>query len=451
MTTNKQPLQATARYLAVEALEQVFVSGAYSNLQLNRLIEQHKLSNQDSRLLTNIVYGVIQHRLTLEYWLEPFIANKKITPWVKTLLLSALYQRQYLDKIPDWAILNESIEIAKIRGHAGIRKFVTAILHQILRNKLKDFSELADPKQRLSIEYSVPLWLVEVLMKQYGETKAIAVIESLNHPANQSVRVNPRLSNVTEMQTELAKGGLTVHQSEVTPNALVIEKGMIANLPQFKEGKITLQDESAMLAVESMALRPTDYVLDACAAPGGKTVQIAAYLDPNEGHVTALDIHAHKMKLIQQNAKRMHVDQQVEPQLLDARKVDVKFADESFDAILVDAPCSGLGLMRRKPEIRYEKQLADSLSLQKIQLSILDSVAKKVKKGGIITYSTCTILRQENDDVVDQFLANHPDFSLLPTKTINNLKHERTTKTLTILPSDYNSDGFFVSNLKRNV
>lgn len=451
MTTKQPSVQVTARYLAVEALEQVFVSGAYSNLQLNRIIEQHNLSNKDSRLLTNIVYGVIQHRLTLEYWLAPFVTNKKVTPWVQTLLLSALYQRQYLDKIPDWAILNESIEIAKIRGHAGIRKFVTAILHQILRSKLKDFSELTDLQQRLSIEYSVPLWLVTTLIEQYGNLTATTIIKSLNHPANQSVRVNAQLANVAEMEKELTTAGLTVHQSEVTPNALVVEKGMLANLAPFKEGKITLQDESAMLAVESMGLQPTDNVLDACAAPGGKTVQIASYLSPTEGQVTALDIHPHKMKLIQQNAKRMHVDQQVVTQLLDARKVDEKFADELFDAVLVDAPCSGLGLMRRKPEIRYEKKLADSLNLQKIQLSILDSVAKKVKKGGIITYSTCTILRQENDDVVAQFLATHSDFSLLPTKTNNNLKPERTTKTLTILPSDYNSDGFFVSNLKRNV
>ncbi|BAP85571.1 16S rRNA methyltransferase [Paucilactobacillus hokkaidonensis JCM 18461] len=451
MENNKQPLQASARYLAVEALEKVFVSGAYSNLQLNRMIEQHKLSNQDSRLLTNIVYGVIQHRLTLEYWLAPFVANKKMDPWVQTLLLSAIYQRQYLDKIPDWAILNESIEIAKVRGHVGIRKFVTAILHQILRTKLGDFSEIKDPQKRLSIEYSIPLWLVETLIEQYGQISAETIIHSLNHPANQSVRVNSKLTTVDEMLVELGDAGLTVHKSEVTPNALTVEKGMIADLSQFQTGKITLQDESAMLAVESMDLQPAFKVLDACAAPGGKTVQIASYLRQGEGTVTALDIHTHKMKLIQQNARRMQVDQLVDPELLDARKVDEKFADDSFDAILVDAPCSGLGLMRRKPEIRYEKKLADSLSLQKIQLSILDSVAQKVKKGGIITYSTCTILKQENDDVVTKFLANHPDFSLLTTKTKNNLKQERTTKTLTILPSDYNSDGFFVSNLKRNV
>lgn len=450
MKDNEQPIQTSARYLAVEALEKVLASGAYSNLQLNRMINHRQLSNQDSRLLTNIVYGVIQHKLTLEYWLAPFVTGKKLTPWVNTLLLTALYQRQYLDKIPDWAILNESIEIAKVRGHVGIRKFVTAILHQILRNKLGDFSEISDSDQRLSVEASVPLWLVQTLIEQYGRDTATNVINSLNHPANQSVRVNSHLTNTSDMLTELTEAGLTVHRSKVTPNALVVEKGMLANLPQFKDGQITLQDESAMLAVESMELQPTFKVLDACAAPGGKTAQIASYLDPEYGNVTALDIHAHKIKLIEQNARRMHVIDQVATKLLDARKVDEQYDDDSFDAILVDAPCSGLGLMRRKPEIRYEKKLADSLSLQKIQLSILDSVAQKVKKGGIITYSTCTILQQENDDVVAQFLAAHTDFSLLTTKTNYDLKQDRTSKTLTILPNDYNSDGFFVSNLKRN-
>lgn len=450
MTNSSQ--KKTARYLALESLEKVLTSGAYSNLQLNQVIEKNNLADNDRRLLTNLVYGVIQHRLTLEYWLEPFTKGKKIDDWVKALLMMAIYQYHYLDKVPDWAVTDESIKLAKQRGHEGIRKFVTAILHRILREGLADFNQIASETTRASIEYSVPEWLITELINQYGTEKMIEIVQSLNQPANQSLRINTRLTDKEEVSRQLYEADLDFRDSQVAENALVLEHGVIANTEAFKNGEITIQDESAMLAVENMHLQPSFRVLDACAAPGGKTVQIAAVLDAEAGgQVTALDIHQHKIKLIESNAKRLAVNDVVKAIDLDARKVDEKFTDESFDAILIDAPCSGFGLIRRKPEIRYEKQLSDSYNLQKIQLEILAAVAPKIKKNGIITYSTCTILRQENDDVVNQFLANHPEFTLERTQTNLNLKDDRQSDTLTILPSDYGSDGFFVSSLRRTM
>ena len=206
-----------------------------------------------------------------------------------------------------------------------------------------------------------------------------------------------------------------------------------------------------MLAVESMHIEPGDKVLDACAAPGGKTVQIAEALTNEDGHVDALDIHQHKVRLIEKNARRLGVEKRVTAHALDAREVDQLFDDESFDKVLVDAPCSGIGLLRRKPEIRYTKTLNDSKQLHKIQLAILNAVAAKVKKGGIITYSTCTILQQENDDTVQAFLAEHPEFELVKTTTARKVKDNRHSPTLTILPSDFDSDGFFVSSLKKGI
>ncbi|MFZ2588629.1 16S rRNA (cytosine(967)-C(5))-methyltransferase RsmB [Paucilactobacillus nenjiangensis] len=450
MTNSSQ--KKTARYLALESLEKVLTSGAYSNLQLNQVIEKNNLADNDRRLLTNLVYGVIQHRLTLEYWLEPFTKGKKIDDWVKALLMMAIYQYHYLDKVPDWAVTDESIKLAKQRGHEGIRKFVTAILHRILREGLTDFNQIASETTRASIEYSVPEWLITELINQYGTEKMIEIVQSLNQPANQSLRINTRLTDKEEVSRQLYEADLDFRDSQVAENALVLEHGVIANTEAFKNGEITIQDESAMLAVENMHLQPSFKVLDACAAPGGKTVQIAAELDADAGgQVTALDIHQHKIKLIESNAKRLAVNDVVKAIDLDARKVDEKFTDESFDAILIDAPCSGFGLIRRKPEIRYEKRLSDSYNLQKIQLEILAAVAPKIKKNGIITYSTCTILRQENDDVVNQFLANHPEFTLERTQTNLNLKDDRQSDTLTILPSDYGSDGFFVSSLRRTM
>lgn len=208
---------------------------------------------------------------------------------------------------------------------------------------------------------------------------------------------------------------------------------------------LTIQDESAMLPVESMTINEADTILDACSAPGGKTTQIASRLD--DGKVFALDIHKNKLKTVMRNATRLGVYKNVETFELDARKVDSKFEDGMFDAVLVDAPCSGLGLLRRKPEIRYDKTVADIDRLSNIQLQILNAVSTKVKTGGTITYSTCTIVKQENQDVIEKFIAANPNFEVTKTKTERNLNPD--SDMVQIYPDDYDSDGFFVCSLIR--
>ena len=418
MKTKFQP--QNARELALVALEGVVENGAYSNLQVDQLLKKYPLADKDRRLATNIIYGVLQHKLTLEYWLNGFVQGKRLDPWVKTLLLSALYQYHYLQRVPDWAVTDESIEINE-----------------------RDL--------RLSIENSVPRWLVNELTREYGEEDTEKILQSINEPAHQVIRVNTAKIDLPTVKQALDAAGIEYQESQVAQNALVITKGEIISSDLFKNGEITIQDESAMLAVESMHIEPGDKVLDACAAPGGKTVQIAEALTNEDGHVDALDIHQHKVKLIEKNARRLGVEKRVTAHALDAREVDQLFDDESFDKILVDAPCSGIGLLRRKPEIRYTKTLNDSKQLHEIQLAILNAVAAKVKKGGIITYSTCTILQQENDDTVQAFLAEHPEFELVKTTTARKVKDTRHSPTLTILPSDFDSDGFFISSLKKGI
>ncbi|WP_318766295.1 16S rRNA (cytosine(967)-C(5))-methyltransferase RsmB [Lactiplantibacillus carotarum] len=440
----------TPRWLAVATLAKI-KNGAYSNLQLNQIINDHHMDRRDINLLTNMVYGVIQHRLTLEYWLKPFVRHpNQIDPWVRELLLSAVYQWQYLDKIPQRAVFNETIEIAKVKGHPGIRRFVTGVLHQMDRSGLPSFDAIADPDERLSVTYSMPVWLINELRNQLGADKMVSILASLNQPAKQSLRVNPAVSDLDDVRTALENDELTVEASEVSPLGLIVTEGQAINTEAMRYGMFTIQDESAQLAAPTLEVQPGDRVLDACAAPGGKTTQIAASLDADQGgQVVALDIHRNKVQLIGQNAARMHVADRVAATELDARKVGTEFGDESFDKILVDAPCSGLGLIRRKPEIRYEKQLSDSLNLQRIQLAILAACAPTLKKGGIMTYSTCTILQQENQAVVDQFLADHPDFELQTTPTKQGLKADRATQTLSIYPDDYLSDGFFIACLRK--
>lgn len=440
-----------ARQVAVYALDRVLSSGAYSNISLNQVLSETSLSNEDRGLATNIFYGVLQHKLTLEYWLEPFVKDKKLDSWVRTLLLTAIFQMQYLDRVPTFAIVNESIQVAKDFGHTGIRKLVTAILHRITETELTDFSQIDDETKRLSLQNSVPTWLIQELMAQYGHEQTINIIESINQPANHSIRLNTKLTNTEKVTTELSNLGLEVTDSKVAANALVTNHP-IMETKLFQNGEITVQDESAMLAVQNMSFDSADTVLDACGAPGGKTTQIAEQLDHDRGgEVYSLDIHKNKIRLIEKNAERMRVQDEVNAILLDARKVSARFADLTFDSILVDAPCTGIGLMRRKPEIRYDKQLSDSLNLQQIQLAILNAVAPKLKKDGIMTYSTCTILKQENEQVVEKFLAANPDFELQRTNTALDLKADRQTETITILPSDYGSDGFFVASLKKKM
>jgi len=447
LMSDKRVYSDNPRVLAVQTLAKI-KNGAYSNLQLNQVINQHKLNEADKRLLTTLVYGVIQHRLTFEYWLEPFIGGKKINPWVRELLYTALFQMEYLDKVPQHAVFNESIEAAKVLGHVGTGKFVTAILHNIQRQGLRDIAQIEDPINRLSIEASLPTWLIQELIKQNGEIATREMIESINDAPSQSIRVNTLLATDEDVVTSLETEGFTAIKSVVAAHAYVVSGGHVASSKAYHDGLLTIQDESAMLPVESMQLTAdVKQVLDAAAAPGGKATQIAQYI-ADDAKITALDVHAHKIKLIENNAKRLHVDGKIDARVLDARQVHEKI-ETKFDRILVDAPCSGFGLLRRKPEIRYDKTLEDVQNLSRLQLEILDSVSKSLADNGMIVYSTCTILRQENDDVVTKFVNTHPEFELVPTQTVYNLKADRSEDVLHVYPNDYHTDGFFVATLRK--
>jgi len=323
------------------------------------------------------------------------------------------------------------------------------VLHSIRRNGLREVNEIDNDITSLSIGTSTPEWLVEELIKELGITKVESILDTINTSPKHSVRINTHKVNKQILVNELKNDGYTIRESEVTPDALIVDGGFLPKSSEFRNGKMIIQDESAMLAVESMDIQKDDIVLDACAAPGGKTTQIAEKLMKGEGKVWALDIHKHKVKLIEENANKLGLISKVSAKQLDARKAITEFDSEKFDKILVDAPCSGLGLMRRKPEVKYEKKLADSYSLHDIQVNILEKVAPLLKKGGYLTYSTCTILNIENQKVIDDFLKKHPEFVQEKTYTKNKLKDERDTLSLTIYPDDYMSDGFFIATLRK--
>ena len=429
----------TARNLALAVLEDVFVNQAYSNIALNKHLKGSQLSAADKGLVTEIVYGTVARKLTLEWYLSHFIEDRdKLDNWLYILLLMSAYQVRFLDKIPDHAVVNEAVELAKARKK-GSEKLVNAVLRRILREGWPDIASIKRKNKRDSIAYSLPVWLVSKLKEEYGEERAQAIFESLLVRNKASIRVTD-LSRKEEI-----KAVLEASDSPLAASGLVKEQGHFAGHDLFVKGAITIQDESSQLVAPTLDLQGDEQVLDACAAPGGKTAHMASYL--TSGKVVALDLYDHKLDLIQENAQRLGVADRVQTQKLDARKVHEFFEKDFFDKILVDAPCSGIGLLRRKPDIKYNKETADFASLQQIQLEILGSVCQTLRKGGIITYSTCTIVSEENFYVVEAFLESHPEFEQV--KLEHECKDILKDDCILITPELYGSDGFFISQFRK--
>ncbi|MDU7194668.1 MAG: 16S rRNA (cytosine(967)-C(5))-methyltransferase RsmB [Streptococcus sp.] len=429
----------TARSLALAVLEDVLVNQAYSNIALNKHLKGSQLSAADKGLVTEIVYGTVARKLTLEWYLSHFIEDRdKLDNWLYILLLLSAYQLRYLDKVPNHAVVNEAVELAKLRKK-GSEKLVNAVLRRILREGWPDIDSIKRKNKRDSIAYSLPVWLVSKLKEEYGEERAQAIFKSLLVRNKASIRVT-NLSRKEEI-----KAVLEATDSPLAATGLVKEQGHFAGHDLFSEGAITIQDESSQLVAPTLDLQGHEQVLDACAAPGGKTAHMASFL--TSGKVTALDLYDHKLDLIQENAERLGVADRVQTQKLDARKVHEFFEKDSFDKILVDAPCSGIGLLRRKPDIKYNKETADFTSLQEIQLEILGSVCQTLRKGGIITYSTCTIVSEENFQVVEAFLESHPEFEQV--KLEHECKDILKDGCILITPELYGSDGFFISQFRK--
>ncbi|MFK2824947.1 16S rRNA (cytosine(967)-C(5))-methyltransferase RsmB [Bacillus sp. B190/17] len=437
------------REIALDLLEAVEKNQSYSNLLLHSAIEKHDLPGRDAGLLTEITYGTIQRKLTLDFYLAPFI-KKKLEPWVRQLLRLSLYQMVYLDKVPERAVIHEAVEIAKKRGHKGIAGLVNGILRSVQRNDLRSFEAIKDEAERISVETSHPLWLVKRWLRQFGAEKTKEMCAMNLTAPMQTIRVNETKASREEVLQRLWEEGFEAEPSDVLPEGIRILKGNAARSNVFESGLATIQDESSMIVAYALDAQPGEVILDACAAPGGKTTHIAEKLN-NSGVVTALDLHEHKIKLIRQNADRLGLTN-IEAKAWDSRKAEEMFEPESFDRILVDAPCSGLGVLRRKPDIKYVKEEKDLSALQTIQLAILSAAAPLLKGGGVLVYSTCTADVEENEGTVKKFLETHTDFEpevltslppVIQTMADNHM--------LQVLPQDFGGDGFFISKLRKKV
>jgi 16S rRNA (cytosine967-C5)-methyltransferase len=431
------------RDAALTILLTIDKSQAYSNLLLHQTIEKYKIDAKDRALLTELTYGTLQHKLTLDYYLEPFIKGK-VDIWVRWLLRMSLYQMNYLSKIPPHAAVNEAVEIAKRRGHKGIASLVNGVLRSILREGVRSLDEIEDEVERLAVATSHPQWLVERWVESYGFDQTREMLEENNIPPAQTVRVNVTKASVEQVLTTLEREGVKAVRSEHVPECIYLLSGQAARTGAFRNGLITIQDESSMLPATVLNPQPGMKVLDMCAAPGGKTTHMAEKMN-NEGSILATDLHPKKLDLIEENTARLGLTI-VQTAPIDGRQATEYLKAEDYDAILVDAPCSGLGVMRRKPDIKYTKREEDLQSLQTIQLNILKNAVQLLKVGGKLVYSTCTVDKAENEGTVKAFLANHPEMESV---ALENLPPQLMTKQqdgmLQVFPQDIGSDGFFVA------
>ncbi|MEY2191278.1 16S rRNA (cytosine(967)-C(5))-methyltransferase RsmB [Neobacillus sp. BF23-41] len=441
------------RAIAMDSLVAIEKNQSYSNLLLNNTIEKHELSPKDVGLLTELTYGTLQRRMALDYYLEPFVKdNKKLANWVHHLLRLTLYQMIYLDRIPDRAAIYEAVEIAKSRGHKGIASLVNGVLRSIQREGLPSMEEVSDPNKRLSLETSHPEWLITRWVNQFGYEKTKEMCEvNLTAPL-QTARVNLTKISRDECVAILEEDGFQIEKSPIIPEAIRSLKGNLASTIAFKYGMFTIQDESSMLAAYALGAKQNEFILDACAAPGGKSTHIAEKMD-NTGEVISVDLHQHKVRLINDNAKRLGLEN-IKTSVSDSRQIQEKFNKESFDRILLDAPCSGLGVMRRKPDMKYTKTEKDIERLSTIQQDLLMSVSPLLKKDGILVYSTCTVDKEENEYTVKTFLENNPEFEgdlSFKNRMPEAIQPLITGFDLQIFPQDLGSDGFYIAVLRKKV
>ncbi|WP_028611119.1 16S rRNA (cytosine(967)-C(5))-methyltransferase RsmB [Paenibacillus harenae] len=459
-TAQQAPRKAKSpRELALDTLVKVAQTGAYSNLQLNRVLQEAELQRADAGLVTELVYGTIQRQATLDHWLSRFVAKglHKLDPWVHQLLRLSAYQLLFLDRVPAHAAVNEAVTIAKKRGHAGISGMVNGVLRSIDRGRSElELSAVthADRAVQTALRHSYPEWLVRRWTEVYGAETAEAICASGNGQPHASIRANTLRLSREALLEQLQAAGYEAEASPVAPAGIIISRGgNLADTDGFREGLWTMQDESSMLVSEVVAPAAGMQVLDCCAAPGGKSTHLAELMG-GKGKVWANDIHAHKRELIVSQTERLKL-RNVEAITEDAMKLGERFKPHSMDAVLLDAPCSGFGVIRRKPEIKWNKTAGDVAEIAAVQQRLLDAVCGLVRPGGVLVYSTCTIEQEENERQVARFLKEHPEFELdanWPEAIVEQLRKagavgERFDGQAQLLPQHFNSDGFFIARM----
>ena len=434
-----------ARDTALRVLVSCRTAGAWADAALRAQLRRDGLSGPEAALCSRIVYGVMQNRLLLDFYLGAYCSQKvdHLQPPLLEILRIGAYQILFLDKIPHSAAVNQAVEQAKDNGRAKAAGLVNAVLRQLSRNKQQ--LPAIPERDSLSIRYSHPKWLVKRLQAILGpETEACLAAD--NAPAPLTIQVNPLKAAAEELTAELEASGVIVRPHPWVSGCLELDHvGDLTALEPFRMGKFLVQDPAARLVSQIAGVEPGMRVLDACAAPGGKSFAAAIAMG-GRGTVCSCDLHPHKKKLIANGAARLGLDC-VTPMTADACVHRPEW-EGAFDLVLVDAPCSGLGVIRKKPDIRY-KDPEPLAALPSVQRRILENVSSYVRPGGTLLYSTCTLLRRENEDVVSAFLEAHPQFGPEPFQLPGVPGTEGSSWMLTLWPHIQGTDGFFISRMKK--
>lgn len=448
MTTN-------ARHAALEMVGNILDNGAYANIEAYRDLKMTKLSDVDKRFALEITYGTTKHWNTLDWVLGQFMSRPidRVDPMVRNVLRTGAYQLLYMDRVPASAACDESVKLVKKFGHQGVANFVNAVLRSISR-KYKSLDEvlfpdiIKNPIEHISLKYSYPSWMVERWLNNFGIDNTLSVCRYGNQPPCLSIRVNTLKTTVDGFSQMLDEKGIQHSPGEMCPESLVIkEYGKLENY-RGCYGYYLTQSEPSMLVSHALQPESGQAVLDACSAPGSKTTHIAQLMN-DKGRILAVDIHEHRLRLVRNNCLRLGISI-VETVKCDAREIS-QLTKEKFDCVLVDAPCTGTGVLNRRADARWRRKLEDVASLSSLQKEILESAADAVKRGGRLVYSTCSLEPEENEEVIESFLERHPEFQGEPFgKSLPYRRFDKEAYQVKLAPFSHDIDGFFICRLRKH-
>ena len=433
-----------AREAALLCLERCRREGAWSGQTMDEIIKRASLDKREAALAFRLCLGVLQNTSLFDFYIDKFssVKAKKLEPKVRDILMLGIYQIIYTN-IPHRAAVNESVSLCKKGGYERAAGLVNAVLRRVSEST-GDMPEVpgAGTAEHLAIKYSHSKWLVDRIVGEQGYEHIEAFLASNNSERPLTLQINTLKIKPTEYKAFLDENGIEYKEHEFFDSCIFLEGGSVSQLPGFDDGLFYVQDEAARAAAEIAGAEPGMRVLDACSAPGGKSFASAIRMQ-NTGSILSCDIHDKKLRLVREGAARLGIDI-IETQAADARKLDESF-NGAFDLVIADVPCSGIGVISKKPEIRWKKE-HEINGLPEIQLDILRRLSDCVKPGGTLLYSTCTVFKAENEELVEQFLREREDYALeafrLGDKFIDNGMH-------CFWPNIDGTDGFFAAKLKR--
>jgi len=429
-----------ARESALKILVKVNEENAYSNIILDEYLNENreKLNKKDINLISEIVYGTVTWRLTIDYIIQKYskIKLKKMSSWVLNILRMGVYQIIFLDKIPKSAAVNESVNLSKKYAYKSTG-LINAILRKIEKSDYEEIYIISEPISKLSKLYSMPEWLMEELLKEYSIQVVEKICKFSNEKPKITIRINTLKISQEEFINQLKEREIEYEEAEIKNFINLKNVKNIGQLDLFKDGFFTVQDLGAGKIGFVLNPKSNDTVLDACSAPGGKTTHLAELMN-NKGEIIACDIHEHRIKLVEENANRLGINI-IDTQIHDASILKEEYI-EKFDKILLDVPCLGFGVMKRKPDIKWQRKKEDLEEISKIQFKILNVCSKYLKTGGELVYSTCSILKNENENIIRKWL------DVANVEKCNKYKIEYEEK---ILPSE-KSDGFYICKINKN-